>query len=250
MTALTQTAVIFDLDGTLIDSAPDIHAAIARTLAEEGQPPLSFDTVRGFIGNGVPVLIDRVMAARGERPDPTRRADLTARFLSQYEAASADLTTLYPGVRAALQALNDAGHPLGLCTNKPAGAARDILAAFDLLPFFAVVIGGDSLPTRKPHPEPLLATLCALKAAHGLFVGDSEVDAQTAAAAGMPFLLFTEGYRKAPVADLPHHAAFADFAMLPGLVRRHASCRTDIAPASGSQNGLGQTVVENVVNQD
>lgn len=214
-------AIVFDLDGTLIDSAPDIHAAVARTLADEGQPPLSYDAVRGFIGNGVPVLIDRVMAARGEAADLSRRADLIARFLAHYEAASTDLTTVYPGVRAALQALAEAGHPMGLCTNKPAGPARDILAGFDLLGFFAAVTGGDSLPERKPHPEPLRATLRALGATSALFVGDSEVDAETAAAAEIPLLLFTEGYRKTAVEDLPHRAAFSDFAALPGLVRLH-----------------------------
>ena len=212
------TAIIFDLDGTLIDSAPDIHAAVARTLAEEGQPPPDFVTVRGFIGNGVPILIDRVMAARQEPADAGRRADLIARFLRHYEAASADLTTVYPGVRDALTALRAAGHPIGLCTNKPQGAACDVLAAFDLLVFFEVIIGGDSLPERKPHPAPLMATLRALGQTRALFVGDSEVDAETAVAAKVPFLLYTEGYRKTPVDALAHRAAFADFRDLPGLV--------------------------------
>ena len=211
-------AIIFDLDGTLIDSAPDSPAAVARTLADEGQPPLGHVAVRGFIGNGVPVLIDRVMAARGEPADPSRRADLITRFLAHYEAASTELTTLYPGVRAALRELADAGHPIGLCTNKPAGPARDILAAFDLLAIFGVVIGGDSLPEKKPHPEPLLATVRALGATSALYVGDSEVDAETAFRAQIPLLLFTEGYRKTPVADLPHRAVFSDFARLPGLI--------------------------------
>jgi phosphoglycolate phosphatase len=217
------TVLVFDLDGTLIDSAPDIHAALARVLADEGQPPLDLATVRGFIGNGVPKLIDRAMAARREPANPSRRADLIARFLAHYEAASADLTTMYPGVRPALEALANAGHRIGLCTNKPAGPARDILAAFDLLPFFATIIGGDTLRKRKPHPAPLLAAQAALGGSTTLFVGDSEVDVATAAAAGIPLLLFTEGYRKTPIAELPHLRAFSDYADLPDLVRRCTS---------------------------
>jgi phosphoglycolate phosphatase len=214
------TAIIFDLDGTLIDSAPDIHAAVARALAEEGQPALSFDTVRGFIGNGLPTLVERVIAARGEAPDPVRRADLLSRVSRQYEAASSDLTTVYPGVQVALAALQARGHPMGICTNKPEGAARDVLDALGLGRFFQVVVGGETLPERKPHPAPLLATVARLGAQRALYVGDSEVDAETALAADIPLLLFTQGYRKTPVADLPHREAFADFALLPGIVAR------------------------------
>ena len=212
------TAVIFDLDGTLIDSAPDIHAAVARALTEEGAVPLSFETVRGFIGNGLPILVERVIAARKERPDPVRRADLTQRVMRYYAAASADLTTVYPGVLMALAVLAAKGHPMGVCTNKPEGAARDVLNALGLGGFFQAVIGGETLPQRKPHPAPLLATRDQLGAARALYVGDSEVDAETALAAGIPLLLYTEGYRKTPIADLPHRAAFSDFAALPGLV--------------------------------
>lgn len=129
---------------------------------------------------------------------------------------------MFPGVRAALQSFADASYPIGLCTNKPAGPARDFLAAFDLLPFFAVILGGDGLPEKKPHPEPLRAPLRALGSIRALYVGDSEVDAETAAAAGIPLLLFTEGYRKTPTADLPDRATFGTFAELPDLVRQYA----------------------------
>ena len=212
------TAIVFDLDGTLIDSAPDIHAAVARMLADEGAEALPFAVVRGFIGNGVPTLIDRVIAARDEGQNPQRRADLIARFLRHYEAASSDLTTVYPGVVGALTALRGAGHVMGLCTNKPAAAARSIVAAFGLAPFFGSVIGGDSLPQRKPHPAPLQATVQALGGGPAIYVGDSEVDAETAAAAGVPLVLFTEGYRKTPVGQLPHAASFDDFTQLPALI--------------------------------
>ena len=215
-------AVIFDLDGTLIDSAPDIHAAVARALTEEGAVPLSFEVVRGFIGNGLPILVERVIAARGEAPDAVRRADLTQRVMRYYAAASTDLTTVYPGVIAALQALQAKGHPMGVCTNKPEGAARDVLNALGLGGFFQAVVGGETLPQRKPHPAPMLATRDLLGSQRAFCVGDSEVDAETAVGAGIPLMLYTEGYRKTPLADLPHLVAFSHFAELPGLVAAFA----------------------------
>jgi len=113
-----------------------------------------------------------------------------------------------------------AGHALGVCTNKPAEPARAVLAHLGLLDRFAVVVGGDSLPVTKPDPAPLRAALEALPPGAAVFVGDSEVDAETARAAGVPFLLFTEGYRKSPISALPHAAAFAHWGALPGLVAR------------------------------
>ena len=211
------TAVVFDLDGTLIDSAPDIHAAVNRMLAEVGAEPLSHATVRSFIGNGVAVLTDRVMVARAlTRP----HADLLAIFLRHYNADSATLTVLYPSARETLLALADAGHALGICTNKPEGPTRAILAAFGIDQLFGAVYGGDSLSVHKPDPAPLLATVAALGGGPTVYVGDSEVDAETAARAALPFALFTEGYRKTPVEVLPHAARFDDFADLPAIVAR------------------------------
>ncbi len=211
-------SIIFDLDGTLVDSAPDIHAALNRTMVELSEPLFGRAIVISFVGNGVPVLIDRAMHARGHAPDANRHALWERRFLHHYNAASAVLTQPYPGVVAALEALTDAGHLLGLCTNKPELPARHVLAAFDLTRFFPVVIGGDTLAQRKPDAAPLRAVARALEAVPAIFVGDSEVDADTALAAAVPFLLFTEGYRKSPAAALPAAARFADWAVLPGLV--------------------------------
>jgi phosphoglycolate phosphatase len=225
-------ALIFDLDGTLVDSAPDIHAAVARMLAEEDATPLSLNQVRSFIGNGVPALITRVMAARGELPDESRAADLAARFMRHYEAAPIQHTTMYPGVAGALATLDAAGYRIGLCTNKPAASARAILVAFGIAHHFATVVGGDSLPQRKPHPEPLYATRHALGGGNAVCVGDSEVDAAAADAARMPLLLFTRGYRKTPVERLPHLAAFDHFSRLPGLVAGLAPSSIDGSAAN------------------
>ncbi|WP_333826699.1 phosphoglycolate phosphatase [Pararhodobacter sp.] len=206
-----QGAIVFDLDGTLIDSAPDLHAALNKVLTEEGATPVSLQQTRGFIGHGIPHL---VRAARLECGiDPAREAAMTASMFRHYMAAPARLSRPYPGAVACLEALQARGHPLGLCTNKAIAPTRMILKALDLERFFSVVIGGDSVAQKKPDPAPLLAAFAPLGPPL-LYVGDSEVDGETALAAGIPFALHTEGYRKAPLHDLPHRFAFSDFAQL------------------------------------
>lgn len=215
-------AAIFDLDGTLIDSAPDIHAAANRVLAAEGLPPQPFAQVKSFIGRGVPHLVDRLLEAAGAAPDGALKDRMLHRFHADYETA-VHLTQPYPGVPEALAALAAAGHRMAICTNKPHGPTLAVLRHLGLLGRFAAVIGGDSLPLRKPDPAPLHETRRLLGGGPVVFVGDSEVDAETAVNAGVPFVLYTEGYRKAPVSALPHDAAFADFAALPRLVRQVAA---------------------------
>lgn len=212
---MTGRAVLFDLDGTLVDSAPDIHAGVAALLVAERIAPLPFATVRGFIGGGVPVLIERVIAATGM--DPNRHADLCARFIERYEHDPGGLTRAYDGVEAALDALSDL--PLGLCTNKPEGPTRALLAQLGWERRFQVIVGGDTLSQRKPHPAPLLEAIRRIGGGEVLFVGDSEVDAETAQAAGVPLLLFTQGYRSTALEDLPHAARFDHWNGLPALVR-------------------------------
>jgi phosphoglycolate phosphatase len=211
-------AVVFDLDGTLVDSVPDLHAAASRTLADEGLPPLSRATIQGFVGNGLPKLVERLMAATGIAAGEHPR--LHAAFAAHYAAAPAALTRPYPGAPEALAALRAAGCRLGLCTNKPAAFTHAILAALGLE--FDVVTAGDSLPVKKPDPLPLLETVRALGGPPALYVGDSEVDAETAARAGLPFLLFRGGYCHVPHDSLAFAAAFDRFAELPALVLRGA----------------------------
>jgi phosphoglycolate phosphatase len=211
-------ALIFDLDGTLIDSAPEIHAVANKVFTARGLQPFPFTVVRDAIGNGVGVLVSRLLASQHRAETGPLHAELVSDFVQIYEE-SFDLTTLYPGVIEALDDLARAGHPMGICTNKPAGPARAVLRHFGLDHHFRVVIGGDSLPVRKPDPAPLRAALQGLPAGPAIFVGDSEVDADTARAAGTPLALFTEGYRRSPVETLGAKIIFDDFSALPGLIR-------------------------------
>jgi phosphoglycolate phosphatase len=210
--------VIFDLDGTLIDSAADLAAAINAMLADYGREPLPVGEVRRMVGDGVAMLVARALAARDCRPPEPAQAERS--FMRHYESGATSLTTVFPGAAQALQALSAAGIPLAVATNKPARLATDILASLGLAKYFARVIGGDSLPFRKPDPRVVLTLLEEFAAApeDSLLVGDSEVDAATASAAGVPFVLMKHGYRRGPVEAIPRRAALENFAGLPALV--------------------------------
>lgn len=221
-------AVIFDLDGTLIDSVPDLAAAVNRMLAAEGQPPMAAAEVQSYVGNGAPVLVARVLAARGI--DKAREAALTKAMIADYTQRSTDLTRPYPGVLAALTTLADAGCRLGLCTNKPAAPTLAILADLGLAGCFDTVIAGDTLAQRKPDAAPLLAARAALGGGACLYVGDSEVDAACAANAALPFALFTRGYLHCRPDQVTAAARFDDFADLPGIAFRLLSASGEILP--------------------
>lgn len=207
--------IVFDLDGTLIDSAPDLHAGANGILQAEGHAPLTLEEARSYIGNGAAVFVARMRAARAI-PD-SEQARLLGAFLDSYDSF-VGLTRPYDGVAGALAQLRAAGHRLGVCTNKPLRATRAVLAHVGLDGFFETVWGGDSLPVHKPDPAPLHAALAALGTGPAVFVGDSEVDAETALRADVPFALFLGGYRKTPAEDLRTAVTFADFAELPRLL--------------------------------
>ncbi|WP_317055876.1 phosphoglycolate phosphatase [Roseovarius rhodophyticola] len=212
-------AVIFDLDGTLIDSAPDIHAAANKVMMHRGIAPFTLEEARSFVGHGALVFIERCLAARGRQAETALRDQLLADFLALYESA-VHLTKLYPGVASCLDTLTKDALPMAICTNKPEGPTQAVLSHLGIDQKFEVIIGGDTTPKRKPDPLPLLETIARMKATQVVFVGDSEVDSETARHAGVPFALYTEGYRKTPVDQLHHDAAFDNFAELPALVQR------------------------------
>ena len=209
-------AIVFDLDGTLVHSAPDIQAALNAMLAREGIAPLSLDEVIGFIGNGLAVLVSRVIAHL--QLDPQDHPRLMAETYRQMTENPAGLTALFAEVRPALEALRAKGHPIGLCTNKPEAAAIQLLHSLQIEDLFDIVVGGGRLEVLKPDPAPLLLTFELLGAQSGIFVGDSEVDCETAARAKADFVLFTEGYHHRPIAELPNRAVFDHFAALPQII--------------------------------
>jgi phosphoglycolate phosphatase len=185
-----KVAVIFDLDGTLIDSAPDIRAALNRVLATRGLPDLSAEAVQGMIGDGAKVLVDRAWAAQGRIAEPADLAD----FLADYEQNSSVETVVYPGLMAALEELTRNGHRLAICTNKPAVATAGILEPLGLQKFFPVVIGGDSTPYRKPDPRHLAAAVTALGASRTVMIGDHDNDMAAARGLGIPSIFASWGY--------------------------------------------------------
>lgn len=211
--------IVFDLDGTLIDSAPDIHAGGCAALAAEGLPPVTPEQSQGFIGNGARVYVERLQRATEGTADPARTDRMHRAFMQHYETAHA-LTRIYPGVEATLATLRGAGWRMAICTNKPHAPALTVLAHFGWSDLFEVVIAGDSLPVSKPDPAPLRAAIAGLGGGPTVYVGDSEVDAATAQATGTPFALYTEGYRKSPVSAIPHDARFDHFSQLPEIAAR------------------------------
>ena len=213
-------AIVFDLDGTLIDSVGDIHAALNQMLAQNGSTPVALPTVASFIGKGSSNLVKRVIDAVGLPNDEVSHARYLAEFLHIYTLESAKMTTVFEHVHVALTGFQQSGMVLGLCTNKPATPTQIVLDQFGLASFFSAVVGGDRLPTRKPDPAMLHLVMQELAVNHCLFVGDSEIDVATAKAAGMPMALFTRGYRQKPVADLAPEFHFDDYRVLPAIVER------------------------------
>lgn len=196
-------AVVFDLDGTLIDSAPDVAAALNRLLAEEGRRTLTLPEVQQLVGEGAGALIERAWAATGTAAAPDAVRPLVERYLAFYRAAPADHTHVYDGVREELARLAASGARLGICTNKPDGMTNLVLETLGLAPLFAAVVGGDYV-RRKPDGEHIRETLRRM-GAEGLprvYVGDSRTDVLAARDAPLPVIAVTYGYARMPVEEL------------------------------------------------
>lgn len=214
-------AALIDLDGTLIDSVPDLVGALADLLVEMGRQPPPFDRMKTFIGDGVAMLVRRGFAATGG-PDADPSAAQVARFMQIYDDRHHRDSKVYPGAIAVLQALAAAGWRLAVVTNKPERAARDLLAHCGLLRFFPEVLGGDTLPTRKPNPEMLLAALDRLGVAphRAVMIGDGPQDGKAAAAAGVAGIHVTWGYGDGDEVRKAAVGIVRDWNAVPDLVNR------------------------------
>ena len=224
--------LLCDLDGTLVDSLPDLAAAIGELLAIEGRPGLALEAVAAMVGDGVPKLIERAMAATGGAPAKAALAALVARYMPIYEARMTELTRPYPGAIETLKALKAAGWRLAVCTNKPEAPSRAILAELGFEGLFEAVSGGDSLPVKKPDPGHLLGLLEELGAAPGaamgeamgaamgeaVMLGDSANDVLAARAAGLPVIAFDHGYGGTPARKLGADRVIESYDELPAAL--------------------------------
>ena len=222
LTLPSPAAVVWDLDGTLVDSAADLAKALNELLLENGQHSHSVENVRTMIGAGVAKLIERGFRAAGAPVDASRRDAMMPRFMELYTACATETTQLVPHAREALEYFYHAGVKQGLCTNKPFTVTRLIVSTLDISGFFSSIVGGDSTAARKPHPLPLLTCLEELETRpeDAVMVGDSGADVGSARAAGVPVILVPDGYTGEPAVSLGADYVVGSLADLPGSMPR------------------------------
>jgi len=210
-------AVVFDLDGTLVDTAPDLTAALNHVLPRVDRGPVTVEAVRTMVGQGLRKLIERSLAATGGIPD---NADIEAMFSSAFEFYRDHLTDQsipFPAARNVLDHLTNDGVTLGVCTNKPVALSEILLEELNLIGYFAAILGGDSLDVKKPEAEHLLATLAHMnaKAEDAVMIGDSQADIEAARAAAVPVVAVSYGYTMIPANELGADAIIDHLADLP-----------------------------------
>lgn len=231
LSALAGATVAFDLDGTLVDSAPDLIGTLNVLLAQEGIAPLPLDEARPFIGQGARSLIKRGFEAQGASPGD-QLEPLFARFIDHYTAHIADDSRPFEGVPETLALLKGAGAKLCVCTNKLTGLSVQVLDALRLSAFFDAVIGADAAPAAKPDARHLIAAVEAVGGdiARTVMVGDAATDAGAARAAKAGLVLVSFGYTDIPVEELAPDELIHRFADLPDAILRILGA----CPAKGS----------------
>jgi phosphoglycolate phosphatase len=227
--------IVFDLDGTLVDTAPDLAASLNAVLADQGLAPVTLAGARSMIGGGVRMLLARGFAAAGEIQTEPRFSELLEQFICIYRSRIADASRPYPGASKALDTLGAEGARLAICTNKRSDLAIALLDRLGLAGRFAAIVGGDDGLAAKPDPQLLRLSIerAGGRLDQAVMVGDSEADAQAARAAAIPLVLVDFGYAHTPVADLKPDALISHFDALPAacirLIGRARTCPAAVA---------------------
>lgn len=231
---LNGATIAFDLDGTLVDTAPDLVGALNTILSQESLPPLPFDEVRLMVGRGARALLERGFAAAGAPLDAESAPALVQRFIAVYLDRIADESAPFPGVVEVLADLKTAGAKLVVCTNKLTNLSVALLDAVNLTPFFEAVIGADMAPAAKPDGRHVAAAIGAVGGdlARAVMVGDSINDALGARNAGVPALLVSFGYTEDPVETLGGDLVIHSFLDVP------EACKTLLASCPAPNAGL------------
>lgn len=208
--------IIFDLDGTLVDTAPDLTSALNHVLANAGREAVAIEEVRHMVGFGARAMIFKGLDLTGGRLPETQIEFLHRRFLDYYRHNISAHSHQYPGAAALLEAFKAAGKALGICTNKPTALAEQLLEELGLHDYFGAVVGADAVVASKPDPEHLAAVIDSLegKCKTSLFIGDSEVDLLAGQALGVPVILLTHGYSRNPLDGLGADDLFDNFTKL------------------------------------
>ncbi len=220
------SGVVFDLDGTLIDTLPDILAALNRVMSEEGLRQIDYEEGRTFVGGGAHNLIEKAFAAIGANADDPRIDPAFDRFIRYYEEKPAIRSTFFPGIEDCLAAFSDAGVKMGICTNKPIGLTRQIIGEMKIADYFGeAVLGGDSLPVRKPDAAHLkeVIRLMDVPLDKTVMIGDSETDVGAARNAGLPVIAVDFGYTALAPEKIGADVLISSFFDLPAALRQVAA---------------------------
>jgi phosphoglycolate phosphatase len=209
--------IVFDLDGTLIDTAPDLIDTLNLILQEQGLRPVAVATARMMIGGGARVMIERALTAQGHSRESAEIDRLYAAFIAHYRAHIADRSRPFPQLEQTLDRLTAAGYRLAVCTNKLESLSVKLLQALKLAPRFAAICGQDTFGMAKPDPEILRRTILRAggQPTQAIMIGDSKTDVQTARGARVPVIAVDFGYSDVPIATLQPDCTISSFADLP-----------------------------------
>ena len=222
---MARTTIVFDLDGTLVDTAPDLIDTLNIILGRQGMRPVPYEQGRVSIGGGARAMISRGLAAEGRQISPAELDKMFVDFIAHYSAHIADRSRPFPGAERALKRLADADFLLAVCTNKLEGLSRQLLDTLDLSRHFAAICGQDTFAVQKPDPIILKRTIAAAGGDPNaaIMVGDSATDVLTARAAGVPVIAVDFGYTERPIAEFQPDHVISHFDELPAVIAPIAS---------------------------